>query len=49
MMSRFRKAAESIVAMSSVLDRDLLDDEEGRQAYKAIGTLLKQVGDLSAV
>jgi hypothetical protein len=39
----FRRAAESIIAISSALPREELDDEEGRNAYRAIGVLVKQV------
>lgn len=43
LMTRFRRAAENIIAISSALPRDVLDDTEGIDAYKAIGLLLKQL------
>ncbi|KAK4686644.1 hypothetical protein P7C73_g3490, partial [Tremellales sp. Uapishka_1] len=39
----FRRAAESILAISCALPRTVLDDVEGQDAYKCIGTLLKQL------
>ncbi|WVQ82029.1 hypothetical protein IAT38_004157 [Cryptococcus sp. DSM 104549] len=39
----FRKAGESIIAISTAIPRDLLDDVEAEEAYKAIGALLKQL------
>lgn len=41
---RFRRAVESIIGISSALPTDVLDDEDGREAYKMIGRLLKHVG-----
>ena len=43
LISRFRTAAENVIAISSALPRDTLDDQEGIDAYKAIGLLVKQL------
>ncbi|ORY35380.1 hypothetical protein BCR39DRAFT_509164 [Naematelia encephala] len=39
----FRRAAESIIAIASALPRDELDDAFAREAYRAIGLLVKQL------
>ncbi|OCF37778.1 hypothetical protein I316_00002 [Kwoniella heveanensis BCC8398] len=39
----FRRGAESIIAIASALDRDLLEDKECLEAYKIIGVLVKQL------
>ncbi len=43
----FRRAAESIIAISAALPEDVLDDIEGSNAYSAIGDLLKQVSHIA--
>ncbi|WRT68240.1 uncharacterized protein IL334_005216 [Kwoniella shivajii] len=42
-LNTFRKAGESIIAIASALDRDLLEDKESEEAYKRIGVLVKQL------
>ncbi|WWD02470.1 hypothetical protein V865_000510 [Kwoniella europaea PYCC6329] len=42
-LNNFRKAGESIIAIASALDRDLLEDKECEEAYKKIGVLVKQL------
>ncbi|RSH81411.1 hypothetical protein EHS25_006943 [Saitozyma podzolica] len=39
----FRRAAESIVAATTTLPKKLLDDELSKDAYRAIGTLVRQL------
>ncbi|KAK6910589.1 hypothetical protein I203_104621 [Kwoniella mangroviensis CBS 8507] len=42
-LNNFRKTGESIIAIASALDRDLLEDKECEEAYKKIGVLVKQL------
>jgi hypothetical protein len=44
----FRTAAEGIVAYACAIPSDDLDDDLGREAYRTIGVLVKQVSILSA-
>ncbi|WVQ68174.1 uncharacterized protein L199_006380 [Kwoniella botswanensis] len=42
-LNNFRKAGESIIAIASALDRDLLEDKECEEAYKKVGVLVKHL------
>lgn len=42
-LGTFRKAAQGIVAYACAIPQEDLDDEVGRDAYRAIGVLVKQV------
>jgi uncharacterized protein involved in exopolysaccharide biosynthesis len=44
--NRFRRAAESIVAVTSALPKEVLDDELAKDAYRAIGILAKQASHM---
>lgn len=42
-LGTFRKAAQGIVAYACAIPQEDLDDELGREAYRTIGVLVKQV------
>jgi len=42
-LKTFRRAAEGIVAYACAIPREDLDDDLGKEAYRTIGKLVKQV------
>lgn len=42
-LAMFRRAAQGIVAYASAIPEEDLEDEMGREAYRTIGILVKQV------
>lgn len=42
-LAMFRRAAQGIVAYACAIPQEDLEDEMGREAYRTIGVLVKQV------